>query len=207
MSFIRNAFHCSENKFFAVLFSALSIIVTVVWMVYSIIVSGSAFFTFVNIWNYFIQFLIFGTLLFYNIRNDNRAYTAISLLLFVCLIGSLISIIYDLIGLIQTRFAPAGLVQLAVMAADLLCVFVAAYAFIQLNAYRIGRTSDHRKVRLWLILFAISVILPSVVTSIIYLSMGYLEAGWLVLVTLLCADFASLCAAVASVFTFNRLIR
>ena len=207
MSPIRKIFHCSENKFFAVLFAALSLGITLGWLVYSIVVQGAAFFTFSNIWNYFIQLLIFGTLFFYNIFNDNRAYVAISLLLFVTLIGSFISIVYDLIGLIQNRFAPESLVLLPVMAFDIACMAIAAVAFIHLNAYRIGRSSDYGKVRLFLILFAVSVILPSIALFIAYAALGQLEAGWVVLLTSLCADFATLCAAVSAVFTFNRLIR
>ena len=207
MSVIRKAFHCSENKFFAVLFAGAALAVTLTWLIYSIVVLGGAFFTFTNVWNYFIQFLIFGTLFFYNIFNDNRAYAAISLLLFVCLIGSFISVVYDWIALIQNRFSPESLLILPVMAMDIVCIAIAAVTFVQLNSYRIGRTSDHKKVRLFLILFAISVILPSLAEFIIYASLGQLETGWMVLLTLICADFASLCAAVSAVFTFNRLIR
>ncbi len=207
MNFIRRVFHCSENKFFAVLFSGAALVVTIAWFVYSIIVMGWAFFTFQNIWNYFIQFLIFGTLFVYNIRNDNRAYIAISMLLFVCLIGSFIDIVYDMVGLIQARFSVDSLVILPVMALNIVCMAIAGVAFVHLNAYRIGRISDYRKVRMFLILFVISVILPSAATFLIYAIRGQLASNWLTLVTLLCADFASLCAAIASVFTFNRLIR
>ena len=207
MNPIRKLFHCSENKFFAVLFSALALAVTLGWLIYSIIVLGGAFFTFRNVWNYFIQFLIFGTLFFYNIFNDNRAYTAISLLLFVALIGSFISLIYDFVDLIQARFSPQSLLVLPVMAFDIACIALAAVAFIHLNSYRIGRSDDYKKVRLFLILFAVSVVLPSLAMFIVYASASQLETAWFVLVTALCSDFATLCAAVAAVFTFNRLIR
>ena len=207
MNFIRKVFHCSENKFFAVLFASVALLLTIAWLVYCIIAVGASFFTFTNVWNYFVLFLIYGCLLVYNIRNDNRAYTAISLLLFAAIIGSFIDVIYDLVSLFRAGWGSGSLLILPIMALDILIIVVAVFAFIQLNAYRIGRTSDYKRVRLWLILFAVVVVLPSVANYFIYLGIGEATTAWFVLVTALASEFASLCAAVSAIFTFNRLIR
>ena len=207
MSFIRKVFHCSENKFFAVLFASLALLITVGWMIYSIVVLGAGFFSFLNIWNYFVLFLVFGTLLIYNIHNDNRAYTAISLLLFVSIVGSVIDVVYALLPLGRMDAASWAMTTLPIMGLDVLTIVIASLAFVNLNRYRTLRMDDHKKVRLWLVLFAISALLPSLVNYFIYLGLGTAVEAWLVLVTALASDFATLCAAVSAVFTFNRLIR
>ncbi len=207
MNFIRKVFHCSENKFFAVLFSGLALGVTIAWVVYALLTMGTAFLTFNNIWNYFVLFLIYGTLFVYNVRNDNRAYIAISLLLFVSIIGSFFNIVYDFIFLIQSRFSLESLVEIPGVLMDIGVMVLGAFTYIYLNAYRIGRMSDYKKVRLFLILFAISVILPSLASFITFAAAGRLDAAWLTLLVGVVAEFANLCAAVAAIFTFNRLIR
>lgn len=207
MTFIRRTFHCSENKFFAVLFSALALGITAAWMVYLIIVSGAGFFTIGNIWHFFVVFLIYGCLFVYNIRNDNRAYTAIFMLLFACIVGSSIDLIMGMVALFQAGLSISSLLSLPIFGFEALIVVMGIFAFLQLNRYRIRRSSDYKKVRLFLILFAASVALPSIATSFIYLGRGIFEPNWLLLATGLAAEAADLCAAVASVFTFNRLIR
>ncbi len=207
MNFIRKTFHCSENKFLAVLFSSLALGITVAWMVYLIVMTGASFFTIGNIWHFFVVFLIYGCLFVYNVRNDNRAYSAISLLLFACIIGSAIDLILGSVNFFKAGFTTASLLSLPVFGFEALIVAMGILAFIHLNRYRIYRSSDYRKVRLFLILFAVSVALPSLASTSIYLGQGIFEANWILVTTGLVAEAADLCAAVAAIFTFNRLIR
>ena len=202
-------FRLHRNKFFAILFASLGLAAFVGYIIISGIGSGWAILSSPGtIISALLTLVIFSMLLVTNIQNDNAAFNAIAMFVFMVawdMIWSLLpfnssySIILALSG--DTGVKAIGIVAVISCA---LCAGAGIAFFIYLYRYRLGRV-EFRKCNLWAWLFLAAVTLESIIEFVTLLLVfgpsG--ENGALLALYVLPEVFMG----ISSLFTLQRLRR
>ena len=207
---MRTIFGMSINKFFAVLFSAMALL----FLIAEFVASGAyygfgAIMTFSGIWNYLLLLGCLLLLLIFNLRNDDRAYAGISLLIFFAAFDGFFGIgtSVEYVSYFAKNNQSVGM-----FIAFLSILFwigqlgmgVVSYIFVA--RYRFGRTNNFKLVRLFVCLFLLSLVL----TGICQVSMNAYAGFYSGYQPCLIDSFYYLCLIVggaSAFFTLNRLRR
>lgn len=197
-----------KNKILAVSFAAVSEASYIASIIaYGLLVGWVAIFgTFFGILNILLTFIILTMLLVTNIQNDNRAWTAITMIVFLVVWDMVFSL---LPGGSSLYVAFTSDVPLLVLGVFLLLSMNATGAFgvvtfIFLYRYRLGRTSYERLI-LWARLFTGCLAVMSVLQVV--LSIMLFGTGPLYVFYAILSDFAVVAAGIAVLFTLRRLRR
>lgn len=195
-----------RNKIFAVTLSALGVISFVV----AYVVFGLGFgFNFLTaspftIINLVLNLVILTLLLINNIRNDNRAFGAVMMVVFLAVWGLIVSWLPGGSGLYAVFNAGPGIVTLGVFlllfAAASIALGIVTYVF--LFRYRLGRTSFERQMlfsRLFVACLVVELILEVVTIFSLIAFDAYTFTYYLL------ANLSMAFAGVACLFTLRRL--
>lgn len=202
-------FRLYHNKIFAILFASLGLAAFVGYLIVSGINAGWAMFSSPGtIISALLTFVIFSMLLVTNIQNDNAAFNAISMFVFMVawdMIWSLLpfntnySIILALSGDVGVK--AIGIVAIISCA---LCAGAGLAFFVYLFRYRVGRI-EFRKCNLWAWLFLASVTLESIIEFVTLLLLFGPSGENVVLLALYVLPEVFM--GIASLFTLQRLRR
>lgn len=206
---MRRIFGVSINKFFAVSLASAALILLALEFLLSAIQFPASTFIFSNVWNHLLLVVCYLFLLITNIRNDDRAYVSILLLVFFFAFDAFFGIIdaaqFALSGMMNGQVGLGLLFTLSIVLwAGQLAMGVLAYIFVA--RYRFGRSNNFNLVRLFALLFLLSLLLTSIASFFLSLLSGATYTA-MELVLLFFYDISQFLAVSSCVFTLNRLRR
>lgn len=204
----KRIFGMSLNKLFAIAFASFGSLLLVTELALRIGYLRDSF-SFGHVWNYLLLFAAYIVLLVMNIRNDDRAYYGISILVFFVGFDGFFGIGDSIEATIY--YFTNGAYVAAILSFLTLFLWAGQLAmgiltYIWCILYRSGRSNNFKLLFIFAILFVISIVLTTSATLITTLVISPDMDRLLVLIWILYYLSQILCA-IAVVFTLLRLKR
>ena len=205
-------FHHYRNKIFAVSLSGLALTMFLVYHIVTWATFGfDDFLSFgLSFWNFLVVFTAFIIIFICNLNNDAAVYAGILMFLFTMVFSQILSLWNPTVNLIlsATSFSPEAILfyslELALLGAQ---IVFGILLYIDIARYRMGRWLPFKRMRLFAILFTVSLALTLGFdfAFLFFSGASTAEGGWLLFLEMV--PIAKVLMATAVVFTLERLRR
>lgn len=197
-----------HNKIFACTFSGLALAIFLAVQIALMVLSGTNYFSFLNIWNVVITLAVYTIIFSGNLRNDPFAYNGVLMFIFMSVFDAVRSLIvsgFDVANSFQGENLRLGLFFIIMVLSEAAMAVIGIFLYVKSRRYMLGYPVPWRVIRLLSILFFACLCVSTAFTLSILLLLGIYGPIYALLVV--AEPVSAVLIGLAIVFTMERLRR